>query len=133
MMRTKFSRILITVAAAAGLTLGGAGVANADPAGQYTYVCVSTDGSSYTVPQGAALSTCKGSYLQKYINGQHVSSVNLTTSGAIADPNAIDMDCLVAVVGTGASAYGIVQTAGAGIIAYVGLASSVYGLKSCVA
>lgn len=132
-MRTKFSRILITAAAAAGLTLTGAGAANAEPAGQYQYVCVGIDGSSYSMAQGAALNTCKGSYLQKYINGQQISTIALTTDGAIADPNAINMDCVVAIVGTGASAYGIVQTAGTGVIAYVGLAASVYGLKSCVA
>lgn len=132
-MRTKLSRILITAVAAMGLTVGAAGAANAEPAGQYEYVCVGIDGSSYSMAKGSALSTCKGSYLQKYINGQQVSTTALTTDGAIADPNAINMDCVVAIVGTGASAYGIVQTAGTGVIAYVGLAASVYGLKSCVA
>jgi hypothetical protein len=132
-MRTKFSRILITAVAAMGLTVGAAGAANAEPAGQYEYVCVGTDGSSYSMAHGTALSTCKGSYLQKYINGKQIETIALTGHGTVADPNAINMDCLVAVVGTGASAYGIVQTAGTGVIAYVGLAASVYGLKSCVA
>ncbi|WP_431031264.1 hypothetical protein [Plantibacter sp. RU18] len=128
-MRTKLSRILITAVAALGLTVGAAGAANAEPAGQYEYVCVGIDGSSYSM----ALSSCKGSYLQKYINGQQIETIALTGHGTVADPNAITMDCVVAIVGTGASAYGIVQTAGTGVIAYVGLAASVYGLKSCVA
>jgi hypothetical protein len=134
MMRTMLSKVMVTAVAALGLTLGAAGVAQADPAGKYVYVCVGTDGSSYTMASGAELGSCKGSYLQKYINGAQVDTIALTTSGAIADPDALSLDCLVAIVGTGASAYGIVQTGGTGAgVAYVGLAASVYGLKACTA
>jgi hypothetical protein len=121
MMRTMLSKVMVTAVAALGLTLGAAGAAQADPAGKYVYVCVGTDGSSYTMASGAELGSCKGSYLQKYINGAQVDTIALTTSGAIADPDALSLDCLVAIVGTGASAYGIVQTGGTGAgVAYVG-------------
>jgi hypothetical protein len=60
----------LTVALAAGalacglLAAGGAVPAQASSA--YTYNCVLTNGSSYFLKPGTALTTCKGSRLQMY-------------------------------------------------------------------
>ena len=133
MSHGRLSRITTTFVAACLLALSVPGVANAagdveprEPAGQYTYVCISTSGSSYILAPGAALSTCKGSYLHKYINGVKVLTIPLTGYGTPVNPNSVSMDCLIAIVGTGAS----VLTLGGGW-SYVGLAASVYGLNTC--
>lgn len=54
----------------------------ADPTtGYYSYNCVLTNGSSYFMKPGEKLTNCKGSYLQKYINGKMVQSVSLVYNG----------------------------------------------------
>ncbi|MFJ8896821.1 hypothetical protein ACIRCZ_19720 [Leifsonia sp. NPDC102414] len=49
--------------------------------GQYDYNCVLTDGSSYFMRHGEALTDCKGSYLQKYLDGRLIKSVGLVYNG----------------------------------------------------
>ncbi|ALV47913.1 hypothetical protein MB46_19805 (plasmid) [Arthrobacter alpinus] len=100
-----------------------------EPAGKYYYNCVNTNGTSYFVPAGADLSTCKGSYLQTYINGVQIRVASLTTAGALANPAAITMDCAVAVVGAAI----LVVTAEFSWVYVASAAIGGYGLKSCKA
>jgi hypothetical protein len=104
--------------------------AHAEPAGQYSYVCILQNGSSYTLKSGNKLSTCKGSYLKKYINGQQVDSIALSGDGTLAKPLPKNtLDCLIAISGTLIS----VATLKKGWKSWAGLATSVAGLKSCIA
>ncbi|MFF9564884.1 hypothetical protein ACF1AJ_16175 [Leifsonia sp. NPDC014704] len=76
----------------------------ADPStGVYSYNCVLQNGSSYFLKPGTALNTCKGSYLQKYINGAKVQTIALTGYGTPANPEAFGTpDCYIAIgVGLG--------------------------------
>lgn len=70
-----------------------------EPAGQYVYNCILTNGSSYTLSAGTATSSCKGSYLRRYISGVLVNNISLTGTGAVSNPNAITVDCAIALVG----------------------------------
>lgn len=121
---------ILTVAVAGTLTLGAAGAASADPTGQYTYVCVRTDGTTYTLAAGDALNTCKGSYIQKYINGAQVQVIGLTGQGIPATPDALDpaLDCAVALTG-----FGLTVISSRGTALFVSGALSTYGLKDCLA
>ncbi|WP_431219353.1 hypothetical protein [Leifsonia xyli] len=108
----------------------------ADPtASYYSYNCVLQNGSSYFLAPGAKLSTCKGSRLQKYINGRMVQTIALTGYGYPGNPAAFGtLDCVVAILGAAASVYGIggaVVLTAKGAVAWLGLGTSVYGLKSC--
>lgn len=127
-MKSKLSTLMIAAGVAGGLSLAAPGVANAEPAGQYTYTCVSTDGSSYLLNPGDELTTCKGSYLQKHINGVQVESVPLTGQGTVADPNALNMDCIMAVTGVTVT---VMTTSGWALVASTAIGA--YGLKACVA
>lgn len=49
--------------------------------GNYEYNCVLTDGSSYFMGAGEPLTNCKGSYLQKYLDGRQLTSVSLAYGG----------------------------------------------------
>lgn len=76
----------------------------ADPStGVYSYNCVLQNGSSYFIKPGTALSTCKGSRLQKYLNGRVVQTIPLTGYGTPANPKAFGTpDCYIAIgVGLG--------------------------------
>ncbi|WP_241703482.1 hypothetical protein [Leifsonia shinshuensis] len=80
----------------------------ADPStGVYSYNCVLQNGSSYFLQPGTALNTCKGSYLQKYINGTKVQTIALTGYGTPANPQAFGTpECYIA-IGVGvATVYG---------------------------
>lgn len=127
--RKTFAKVATTMAAAAALVVGGSTAAQADPAGQYYYVCVQPDGSSLTLPAGTSLQTCRGSYLKKYLDGKLISSANLAAPGQVADPNAITIDCAIGLAGTAIAVY---TTAGA--VAYVGLALGGLGTyRACTA
>lgn len=127
-MKSKLSTLMIAAGVAGGLSLAAPGAANAEPTGQYTYTCVSTDGSSYLLNPGDELATCKGSYLQKHINGAQVESIPLTGQGAVADPNALTLDCIVAVTGVTVT---VLTSSGWALVASAALGA--YGLKACVA
>ncbi|WP_157696930.1 hypothetical protein [Leifsonia sp. 21MFCrub1.1] len=97
--------------------------------------CVLRNGSSYFLQPGERLSNCKGSRLQKYINGRNVQTIALNGYGYPGNPAAFGtLDCVVAILGAGVSIYGIggaVVVTAKGVIAWLGLGTSVYGLKSC--
>lgn len=52
--------------------------------GNYEYNCVLSNGSSYFMAPGEALTNCHGSYLQKYLDGRQLSSISLTYGGVVA-------------------------------------------------
>ena len=52
--------------------------------GNYEYNYVLTTGWSYMMAPGEVLTNCHGSYLQKYLDGRQLSSVNLTYGGVVA-------------------------------------------------
>jgi hypothetical protein len=58
--------------------------------GQYEWVCVGTDGNSYSMTPGEPTSNCHGSYLQKYLDGSQLATYNLAYNGQgeLADPDA---------------------------------------------
>lgn len=102
--------------------------------GDYEYICVGTDGSSYSMANGAPLSDCKGSYLQKYINGQQVDSISLTGTGAVASVPADKVQC---VIWLGKTARGMVLgivVVGAGPFTLAGFLTKVaVGAPNCTA
>ena len=52
--------------------------------GNYDYVCVLQDGSSYTMASGEKITNCHGSYLQKYLDGRKLATYNLSYGGGAA-------------------------------------------------
>ena len=56
-------------------------VADPTTTGVYSYSCVNPNGSSYFMKPNENLTNCKGSYIQKYINGRMVQSVALVYRG----------------------------------------------------
>lgn len=66
--------------------------------GQYEYICIGSDGSSWSLRIGEPTTDCHGSYLLKYINGVQVASYRLSIGGGIAAPVAPwSTGCVVAV------------------------------------
>ncbi|CAD5991786.1 conserved exported protein of unknown function [Agreia sp. COWG] len=65
--------------------------------GDYEYNCVADDGSSYFMSDGEVLTDCKGSFLQKYLDGNMLESVELSYGGGAVSsaPSASD-GCIVA-------------------------------------
>ena len=63
-------------------------VADPQTTGVYSYNCVLQNGSSYFMKPGEPLPNCKGSRLQKYINGRMVQTIPLTGYGQPANPRA---------------------------------------------
>ncbi|MGO4595580.1 hypothetical protein AB4Z18_17335 [Leifsonia sp. 2TAF2] len=101
----------------------------ADPStSAYSYNCVLTNGSSYFLKPGTALTTCKGSRLQMYYNGRVAYTYYLTLNGLPGNPARASLDCIVAIAGTGAGL--VTTTSGLGVWA---TAASIYGLKACIA
>jgi hypothetical protein len=49
--------------------------------GNYEYNCVGADGSSYFLASGAPLTDCKGQFLQKYLDGSMLDSIDLAYGG----------------------------------------------------
>ncbi|WP_434389126.1 hypothetical protein [Melittangium boletus] len=101
---------------------------DSEASGQYEWICVSTSGSSYSMAKGANLTSCKGSYLQKYINGRFIKAYPLTASGTIAHKVPPNADCIIAL---GTTAIGIVTSAD--VVSWVVTVAGFYGLHSCVA
>lgn len=58
--------------------------------GDYEWMCVGIDGSIYSMAPGEPTSNCKGSYLQKYLDGRQLATYNLAYNGngSLADPEA---------------------------------------------
>ena len=56
-------------------------VADPTTTGVYSYNCVLTNGQSVFLKPGEKLANCKGSFLQKYINGKKVLTLNLVYNG----------------------------------------------------
>lgn len=111
------------------LQLGATAVHPNYPAGKYYYVCVSTDGSSYTLLYGVSTTTCHGAFLQQWLeSGQFVQTIALTPSGNPATIVTIAPDCLVAIA-TGVVAVLTVENSWAW---YTTAALSGYGLHACV-
>ena len=102
--------------------------------GEYEYICLGTDGSSYSMASGAPLSDCKGSYLQKYINGQQVDSISLSGNGEVASVPADKVQCVIWLGKTaGGMVLGIVVM-GAGPFTLAGFLSKVaLGAPNCTA
>ncbi len=71
--------------------------------GQHYHERVTTSGWTSMLQPGDLLSSRKGSFLKTYIAGRLVSAIPPTGYGTPANPNAVRLDCLVAIVGVGAS------------------------------
>lgn len=68
--------------------------------GQYEYICIGIDGSSWSLRAGEPTKDCHGSYLHKYINGSLVKIYRLSATGqVIAHPTRDGVSCLLAVAG----------------------------------
>ncbi|MEN0083366.1 MAG: hypothetical protein AAGC66_01240 [Leifsonia sp.] len=59
-------------------------VADPTTTGVYSYNCVNPNGSSYFMKPGEKLTNCKGSFLQRYVNGKMVQSIKLAYGGGAA-------------------------------------------------
>jgi hypothetical protein len=69
-------------------------LATASTTGQYEWVCVLANGSSYSMVNGEPTTNCKGSYLQKYLNGVQLQVISLTGGGVQATAT---ITCVLAV------------------------------------
>lgn len=94
--------------------------AHADVGGKYTWVCIASNGSNNTLRSGAALSTCKGSYLKGYISGKQVISIEMTGGGKVATNN-VTPEYIVATFG---GVMKIISTGGDGLLVSVDNAAS---------
>lgn len=65
--------------------------------GNYYYVCVLTSGNSWSLTPGENLTDCKGSYLQKYLDGRQIARWSLTQNGTPATNRPPSEGCLVAI------------------------------------
>jgi hypothetical protein len=115
MLRTRTSKITATVAMAAALILtgGAANAAGTAPApttiaapadasttatGDYYYVCQYPNGSSLTLTDGTIGSCVGASYVQEYLDGRLLQTINVTGDGEVADASP---ECIVAVTKAG--------------------------------
>ncbi|WP_155885489.1 hypothetical protein [Cryocola sp. 340MFSha3.1] len=98
----------------------------ADPStGVYSYNCVLTNGSSYFMAPGSALTNCKGSYLKKYINGAMVKSVALAYNGGGSAVKVTGAGwCIASLAGVAALAWNPLTATGAWLL---GTASTLLG------
>lgn len=65
--------------------------------GDYEYVCVGIDGNSYSMAQGEPTWNCKGSYLQKYLDGRQLAVYSLDGAGNPASTPPFETGCVLAV------------------------------------
>jgi len=115
------------------MALGFNVAAHAEPTGQYTYVCIASDGSSNTLRDGERLSNCKGSYLKKYINGNLVSSLRLNADATEGRSlTRAEIECVIAFVPVGGGIIRVIKVGGK-LASYVGLARNVAGISKCMA
>ena len=101
---------------------------NAEASGKYEWVCVSTSGSSYSMRAGERLANCKGSHLQKYINGRFIKAYSLIERDAIGGKPPPNAECTIAVTET---AIGIL-TAEDGV-SWLLVLAGLNDLRDCVA
>jgi hypothetical protein len=124
----RLTSVAATVAVTAGLVISGpALVANAEAAGQYTYVCVQADGNSYTMKHGTKTLSCHGTYLQQYINGKMIRAVPLFDHGSLTKLKPISKKsaaCLFGLISVAGGTAAIVFTEGGATPIAVGIVSS---------
>jgi hypothetical protein len=110
LLQLNLRRSLVAVAMAIMIAFGAAltspTAAQAEPAGQYYYQCIGTNGASYFLAKGARLDSCKGSYLKKYINGNLITTVRLTGLGTPAKKVLFPTQCFIEIAGAGLLAVG---------------------------
>jgi hypothetical protein len=70
--------------------------------GNYEYVCVLASGTSYSMATGSNLTNCKGSYMQKYLDGRQIAVWSLAFNGLAATNLPPSQGCLVSIALTGA-------------------------------
>jgi hypothetical protein len=107
-------------------------VADPTTTGVYSYNCVNANGSSYFMKPNENLTNCKGSYLQKYINGRMVQSVALVYRGGANVKVTWKSGCILALGGTAAGLVFSPPTGGlawfvTGAIAAAGISQSCKG------
>ncbi|WP_431246300.1 hypothetical protein [Leifsonia xyli] len=91
-------------------------VADPTTTGVYSYNCVNANGSSYFMRPNENLTNCKGSYLQKYINGRMVQSLSLVYRGGATAKVTWKSGCILAL---GGAAVALVWFPPAGVTAWV--------------
>jgi predicted RecA/RadA family phage recombinase len=104
----------------------------ADPtASYYSYNCVLSNGSSYFMKAGEKLTNCKGSFLQKYINGKKVQTVSLVYNGKYSVKVTGKGACILALTGVVAMVFyppsGVFQWVLYGSLAAGGVGTSCTG------
>ena len=132
-MKTTWSKLVVALIAVCSMTLTFPVAAHAEPAGQYSYVCISSVGSSNTLRDGERLSNCRGTYLKKYINGNMVSSLRLNAAGTEGRSlTRAEIECIIAFVPVGGGIIRVIKIGGK-LASYVGIARNVAGLSVCTA
>ena len=98
--------------------------------GDYEYVCVLTDGRLYSMAAGEPTTNCKGSYLQKYLDGRLLSTYHLAYGGGASTEFQWTSGCILAT----ASGVLLIMSPGGTVVWY--LSAAVTGasfLDSCFA
>ncbi|KXC05887.1 hypothetical protein [Microbacterium hominis] len=68
--------------------------------GQYEYICQMPNGQSWSLYVGEKTTDCKGSYLQKYINGRMIANYKLAYGGQALASNVDPGGCLLGIAST---------------------------------
>lgn len=99
--------------------------------GQYEYICQMPNGQSWSLYVGEKTTDCKGSYLQKYINGSMVGNYKLAYGGGTlySATKPFPWGCAFAI----GSAYALVVYPPTGAVAWVVMGSLAAGglVTSC--
>lgn len=133
-LKTTWSKLVVALIAVCSMTLTFPVAAHAEPAGQYSYICISSDGSSNTLRDGEKLSNCKGTFLKKYINGQMVSSLRLNLSGTEGRPfTRGEILCMISFIPVGGNVVRVIKVGGK-LASYVGVTrAATRNLTACTA
>ncbi len=98
--------------------------------GNYEYICIGTDGNSWSLASGEATTDCHGSFLHKYINGSLVAIYHLAYGGGAVSTWTWTSGCIIG-VSTSVAALVLGPT---GLTEWlVWAAATGAGLASCVA
>ncbi|WP_136028482.1 hypothetical protein [Microbacterium sp. PF5] len=99
--------------------------------GQYEYICIGSDGSSWSLRVGEPTTDCHGSFLHKYISGVMVANYKLSVTGTVIDhPKPDPIGCLMSIV---SGVFGVLSADGSLIwISALGF-TGMGGIMTCLA
>lgn len=99
--------------------------------GEYEYICIGADGSSWSLRVGEPTSDCHGTFLHKYINGVQVANYKLSVTGAVIEhPQPDALACVLVIAG---GVVGVLATDGTLLWATAAGLNAIGFVTSCLA